>query len=374
MPIIKEEPLSKYDPASFAFNHVKAEVSEAMRQDWKHDKVDDAKKRAIHAAKNYDDFKQRVAGCTLKPISPGEFNAPPRFAFNRQVAPGGPRTQAANASGALGALGTTPGSRAATVVRSARELERELRRRSPAESVELLAQLGETDCARLFSRELDAELLRQMLLVLDEAGVAAPGCARRLLLALAAHCPASAAAAAAFLGQPERLTVARLLAREPGDLDDDARVCAALGVQSCLLSEARARAGMGASALSEPPSEVASCANAHPAPGARPCLVSQAVPQADTGTAAVSEASSAAAPCADDQAVPDARPCLVSPAVPQADVRTGAVSVARSAAAPCADDQAVWGVQPASQAMTPDGMGACAVSEAPSAIGLCGLD
>lgn len=241
MPIIKEEPLNKYDPSSFSFAKVKGEVSNAVLEDWKHDKVDNAKKRAIYDCKNYDEFKQRVAGCTLKPIHRNEFNAPPKFAFNRQVldhkradGPGEIRSGAELAATAGVGLHLPSAQRGA--VRNGREFERELRRcTSQQERVALLQGLDGKETARLFRHELDAEVLRQLLVALDEINTAAAtGTGRRFLAALAAHCPASTATAASFLTAAEKEIVARLLIREaelqPEDQGDDVRICAALGV------------------------------------------------------------------------------------------------------------------------------------------------
>lgn len=79
MVIIKEEPLA-HDPTDFS--SLKSEVKEANHQDWKHDTVDNAKKRAVTTSRNYDEFKALVTGCTLKPISRHEFNQPAPFKFN----------------------------------------------------------------------------------------------------------------------------------------------------------------------------------------------------------------------------------------------------------------------------------------------------
>jgi len=79
MVIIKEEPLA-HDPTDFS--SLKSEVKEANHQDWKHDTVDNAKKRAVTTSRNYDEFKALVTGCTLKPITRHEFNQPPAFKFN----------------------------------------------------------------------------------------------------------------------------------------------------------------------------------------------------------------------------------------------------------------------------------------------------
>ncbi|CAK0895101.1 unnamed protein product, partial [Prorocentrum cordatum] len=121
----------------------KTRASDASEDDWKRDKVDDAKKRAITTSTCYDDFKSRVAGCTLKPIHRNEFNAPPKFAFNRQVQDDGPAALVASLSGAAASSQVRPqgagagvAARLATTateqggvekLKNARELEREHR-------------------------------------------------------------------------------------------------------------------------------------------------------------------------------------------------------------------------------------------------------
>lgn len=252
MPIIKEERLNPYDPSSF--DPVKGEVTDAMQFDWKRDMVDDAKKRAIYQASNYDDFKQRVAGCTLKPIHRHEFNVPPKYVFNRQgsggysgalQAPGAaaPRDVAGVLGGAAAvAAASKPG---AKVPRTAHEFERELRRRVGAsERVALLEQLDGDAYSRLFGREMDAEVLRQLVLALEEAAV--PGAARRFLTEVATRCPSSATAASSFFGPKERNLVARLLARDGARAaEDDVRICAALGVPPSAVAACAVEGGEG---------------------------------------------------------------------------------------------------------------------------------
>uniref|UniRef100_A0A7S4Q3U2 Dynein attachment factor N-terminal domain-containing protein n=1 Tax=Alexandrium monilatum TaxID=311494 RepID=A0A7S4Q3U2_9DINO len=272
MPLIQEEPLNKYDPSTFRFTKCKTEVSQAMQEDWKHDKVDDAKKRAIYDSRNYDEFKARVAGCTLKPIHRNEFNAPPKHAFNRSAnATRAPGQQAQGASsGPVGAMEQAglpqPGK---AVIKTGREFDRELRRcSSPEDKVALLLRLEDGDFARLFGRELDAEVLRQLILALDTTlgSAAAPlGSAQRFFSALVVHCPSSAATAASFLINEERAAVARLLARESRSAGgaapaDNVRVCAALGVPPQMLDAAVAQVEQ------EPPAPQGQGAGADDAP------------------------------------------------------------------------------------------------------------
>lgn len=242
MPIIKEEPLKKFDRNAFDFKEMKSEVSEAIVYDHKRDKVDDAKKRAIVDSRNYDDFKSRVAGCHLKSIHRAEFNAPPKFAFNRQVAPGidaceGKRVASSSAVGpkALSAVRGPEGG----IPKNGREFERVFRRCATAEEkVNLVKTLDEPSYVRLFGRELDAQVLMQILMAIDEVSgtaVAPPGTAHLFLGSLARQCPSSTSMAASFLIPTERTIVARLLAREQvaGIIGQDeiVTICAVLGVQ-----------------------------------------------------------------------------------------------------------------------------------------------
>lgn len=250
--------MRKYNPAEFSFQSVKGEVSEAMQFDWKRDKVDDAKKRAIYQATSYDDFTARVKGCTLKPTHKNEFNAPPKFAFNRLGGPGAGAPGGAPLARLLGAAPGTPGSTATAAAgasaaaaaararlgagvlpRNGRELDRELRRRTtPEDKARLLADLDGDLCAQIFSKELDAELLRHIFLILEES--AAPGAARRLLKDLAFRCPTQTAMAATFLTPQERGVAARILARDStADAEEDVRICAALGIPPASVEAAR---------------------------------------------------------------------------------------------------------------------------------------
>lgn len=258
MPIIKEDPLRRYEPDDFSFKAMKGEVAEAMHFDWKRDKVDDAKKRAIYDSKCYDEFKDRVAGCTLKPIHRSEFNAPPKFTFNSQVEdkPAAPPPFGAASQDAVKpvrhASGSGYGGGASVLVekvpKNGHEFERELRRRATAEDkVRLVELVLETEglVAKLFGRELDGEMLRQVLIALEEVlvnyGTAAKGIARRFFVSLAMDCPVSITAACSFFDAEERATLARLLARDPSsDPGDDVRVCAAFGIPISRVAEAAA--------------------------------------------------------------------------------------------------------------------------------------
>ena len=62
MVIIKEEKMSRFEPTNFTT--MTSEVVRAEYDDWKRDKVDDAKKRAIYSAPSYDAFKDIVKGCS----------------------------------------------------------------------------------------------------------------------------------------------------------------------------------------------------------------------------------------------------------------------------------------------------------------------
>lgn len=233
MPIIKEDPLHKYP---LCFKEVKGEVSEAMRDDWKRDKVDDAKKRAIYDARSYDDFKARVAGCTLKPIHKDEFNSPPKFVYNKQAEKTDTVKRSEEAA-AIDAAALAAAKRCSankpSVPRNSRQFERELRRRTGAvDKVALLELLDGDAYANLFGKELDAEVLRMLLIALEEADLAlVRGVTRQFLGLLASRCPSSTSTAASFLDAEDRARVTHLLLREPvEDLSQDVRICASFGV------------------------------------------------------------------------------------------------------------------------------------------------
>lgn len=273
MPIIKEDPLKKYDSSSFTFKSVKGEVKDAMHFDWKRDKVDDAKKKAIYQAPTYDDFKQRVAGCTLKPIHRDEFNAPPKYVFNKNSAvreglapPASGETVDASGGYVKAAIAakTKPQLRSQRVPKTGHEFERDFRRcADSSEMVALLRQLDGDACARLFSRDIDAEVLRKAMVALDEAPV--PGAAREFLTALTGRCPVSSARAATFFDAEERELVARLLARDrASDPADDVTICSSLTVPPTLVAEAVARMPAAATTQETPVATAAAAAVAGP--------------------------------------------------------------------------------------------------------------
>lgn len=253
MPIIKEDALHTYNPQAFTFNSVKGEVSEAMQFDWKRDKVDDAKKRAIYTATSYDDFTSRVKGCTLKPIHRNEFNAPPKFSFNRQLGndaqtplariAGSDLSATAVRSAVVAGRGTIGGATqvlktSATLPKNTREFDRELRRlKSANDKVALLADLDVEACAKIFAREVDAELLREIVLALDE-GVPPAGLGRRLLRDFALRCPEQTTMATSFFTQQERRAAARVLARDAEEEEgENVRICASFGIPPAVVAE-----------------------------------------------------------------------------------------------------------------------------------------
>jgi hypothetical protein len=73
------------DVGELNWNSLKQDVTGAGYKDWKRDVVDEAKKRAVYQAPTYDDFKQLVAGCTLKPLGKSDFRAPPKVCVRNTV-------------------------------------------------------------------------------------------------------------------------------------------------------------------------------------------------------------------------------------------------------------------------------------------------
>jgi len=250
MPIIKEDRLTSYDADKFSFDKMKGEVADGLKDDWKRDKIDDAKKRAITTTASYDEFKSRVAGCMLKPIHKNEFNAPPKFAFNRQTEE---RKGGYKAEGVPTAVVARVKSSSSTAsgIRNPREMDRELRRRATAEEKASLVvdHLDSPEkVQKIFGRELDAEVFTSLLQALDEAGHSVPaGTSRRLLRDLAERCPSSASQVAAFFTAKEHGLVARLLAKGKADPSDPeiVRVCASLGVMPSMVAAAAASLDQG---------------------------------------------------------------------------------------------------------------------------------
>lgn len=258
MPIIKEDPLRAYDADDFSFKKMKGEVSEAITFDWKRDKVDDAKKRAIGTSATYQVFKDRVAGCTLKPIHRNEFNEAPKYNFNTKYpdeagyGTSKPDVHVISASSqdtATKAVKKDASIFVQKVPRNGHEFERELRRRVTVEDKIMLLDLvlEQGLVAKLFSQELDGETLRSLLTALEESPPS--GIARRFFGALVVECPVSIMSACSFLDKEERITIARLLAREPGvDRGEDVRVCAAFGIPMFIMDAANADAAKARSA------------------------------------------------------------------------------------------------------------------------------
>jgi len=246
MPLITEERLGRYDPKEFKFDRVKSEVADGAQFDFRRDQIDQAKKKAITTAPSYDEFKARVAGCHLKPIHKKEFNETPKFQYNREIDTRKSKEAAAPIVPAE-VLNKVKAASSGVVIRNSRELDRELRRRGSAQQKAAIVSehLSSGEAVhKVFGRELDAEVFRQLLEALDEAGYEAvpPGTARQFLTDVAVRCPSSAAQVAAFFTSEEHQLVARLLARDGADpsSSDIIRICANLGVTPSSVAEAAA--------------------------------------------------------------------------------------------------------------------------------------
>mmetsp|Transcript_78111 Transcript_78111/g.137626 ORF Transcript_78111/g.137626 Transcript_78111/m.137626 type:complete len:281 (+) Transcript_78111:92-934(+) len=245
MPIIKEDRYTGYDADQFRFEKMKGEVEAGMKDDWKRDKIDNAKKSAITTTASYDEFKSRVSGCMLKPIHRNEFNAPPKFAFNRQVEDKGYKADPLPTA----VVSRVKSSSSAAGIRNSRELDREMRKRgTPQEKASLVVEHLDTaeKVQKIFGKELDAEVFTCLLEALDEAGPSIPaGTARRFLRDLTERCQSSAGQVVGFFTAKEHRLVARLLAKDKADPNDPeiVRVCASLGVVPSFLAEAVASLG-----------------------------------------------------------------------------------------------------------------------------------
>ena len=78
MTIIKEERL-KWRSDKQGFGGIKEDILGSHKEDKHLKRVDDAKKAAIHQSRDYDEFKDLVSTCHLKPIQKNEFNAPAKL-------------------------------------------------------------------------------------------------------------------------------------------------------------------------------------------------------------------------------------------------------------------------------------------------------
>eukprot|EP00434_Breviolum_minutum_P006544 symbB.v1.2.005777.t1/scaffold289.1/size287290/22 len=236
MPIIKEERLRTYDPQGFKFDRMKEEVADAMKEDWKRDTIDDAKKRAITTTASYDEFRSRVAGCMLKPIHKNEFNAPAKFSFNSNTPY--PAATVPTVSGEKTNRSNSKGD-----IRSIRELDKELRRRRTAEAWRDGAMNAEA-VQRIFGREMDAEVFQKLLEALEQASKATvpEGTAKEFLTNMATLCPSSTSQATAFYSAEERKLLTRLLARDKAQIEDPevVRLCASWSITPSSLAAALA--------------------------------------------------------------------------------------------------------------------------------------
>jgi len=165
MVIIKEERLAQ-DPTDFS--SMKSEVKQASHEDWKHDTVDNAKKRAVTTSRSYDEFKSLVTGCTLKPITRKEFNQPPTFKYNMHggtssIAAEGRRKNDSEENVVI-SKGLTPHPK---IPKNAPEFDRDFRR---AKEKEAWLKTIPLDCLqKLFHNELDAEVFTKLISIFDAA-------------------------------------------------------------------------------------------------------------------------------------------------------------------------------------------------------------
>jgi len=172
MVIIQEEKLGIF-PSKF--DSIKKEVVDSAKDDWKRKEVDDAKKRAIYNSRNYDDFKQLVAGCTLKPIGKNEFNAPAkRKLMNRHVAQGSNlvnRSQASSDNPAPPRSGGAIGESISDKIKTLPDFEKHFRRSNGALGQwKFMAQLDPARFEKIFRPEIDGQLLSEMFVCLH-AGI-----------------------------------------------------------------------------------------------------------------------------------------------------------------------------------------------------------
>lgn len=165
MVIIQEEKLSKFPTK---FEDVKKEVAHAAQDDWKRGVVDEAKKRAIYSSGSYDEFKNLVAGCTLKPIGRNEFNAPAKRDLQNRVQARDEYTsrsqnQASMVNPSPVNLGGSSKDSIADRVKGLADFEKQFRIANGALGQwQFLAQLDPAKFDAILRPEVDGELLSQI--------------------------------------------------------------------------------------------------------------------------------------------------------------------------------------------------------------------
>merc|ERR1739848_652574 len=133
------------------------EVSAAEKDDYHKHLVDETKKKAIYTARTYDDFKDAVKGCTLKPISAREFNAPPKMRYNWHSGNSGPKGKGKDTS-VRGSLDSK-----VVTVSSGPAFERAFRRAKDDEKLAFLQSVSLEKYPDLFKVELEPDLFSTIL-------------------------------------------------------------------------------------------------------------------------------------------------------------------------------------------------------------------
>jgi len=166
--IIKEEKLHKASKIT-NFEECKSEVKKAEYYDWKRQLVDDTKKKAIYTARTYEDFTDAVKGCTLKPISNKEFNAPAKHRYNSTFGHAAGEQASERAKAARGAKSGGKLSSKSEVT-TGPQFERTFRRIGASEKLSWLESIPLEKYPALFKVEFDPELFSAILKILAPDG------------------------------------------------------------------------------------------------------------------------------------------------------------------------------------------------------------
>lgn len=155
--------------AGINIKKLEKELSTAVQKEEHRFLIDEAKKKAITVASNYQDFKNRVACADLKPLSSKELlslgdnsRSKPNAVTKKRA-----KTSLRQKNKTVGA--TITEAKATKAPKSNAEFGRQWRRhcRTLQEKYDYLCLLAEADVRAIFKTEIDATHLSEMLLAMD---------------------------------------------------------------------------------------------------------------------------------------------------------------------------------------------------------------
>jgi len=164
MVIITEEKLTRKND----FSSIKEELGDAMKYDHSRKQIDDAKKRAVYQTGTYDQFKQLVAGCHLKPLAKGEFSegqmAPPTKHFVNKTCD---LPDSSKNMKKLEPVANLNEMKKSDGIKNIAEFSKMFRRAQGAKGQwELLLSISVDRFETLFRPEVDGEMMSELLLAL----------------------------------------------------------------------------------------------------------------------------------------------------------------------------------------------------------------